>query len=65
VIFHDLTASEPFPTPFVTFSYDLETSVKHNNILCAAAVIDRNGKRIIREFKGTEREIMEGPYKIS
>ena len=31
-----------------------------NNILCAAAVIDRNGERTIREYRGTEREIMEG-----
>ena len=56
----DLKRIEPFPTPFVTFSYDLETSVKHNTILCAAAVIDRNGHRTIHEFKGSEREIMEG-----
>ena len=56
----DLRRIEPFPTPFVTFSYDLETSVKHNTILCAAAVIDRSGQRTIHEFKGSEREIMEG-----
>jgi len=55
-----LKRADPFPTPFVTFSYDLETSVKHNNILCAAAVVDRNGERTIREYKGSEREIMEG-----
>ena len=56
----DLKRIEPFPTPFVTFSYDLETSVKHNTILCAAAVIDRSGERTIHEFTGSEREIMEG-----
>ena len=56
----NLKRVEPFPTPFVTFSYDLETSVKHNTILCAAAVIDRRGKRTIHEFTGTEKEIMEG-----
>ena len=56
----DLRRIEPFPTPFVTFSYDLETSVKHNTILCAAAVIDRSGQRTIHEFKGSEKEIMEG-----
>ena len=56
----DLNRVEPFPTPFVTFSYDLETSVKHNSILCAAAVIDRSGVRTIHEFTGTEKEIMEG-----
>ena len=56
----DLNRVEPFPTPFVTFSYDLETSVKHNSILCAAAVIDRSGVRTIHEYTGTEKEIMEG-----
>ena len=56
----DLKRVEPFPTPFVTFSYDLETSVKHNTILCAAAVIDRSGERTTHEFIGSEKEIMEG-----
>jgi DNA polymerase I len=56
----DLKRIEPFPTPFVTFSYDLETSVKHNTILCAAAVIDRSGERKTHEFIGSEKEIMEG-----
>ena len=56
----DLKRVEPFPTPFVTFSYDLETSVKHNTILCAAAVIDRSGDRTTHEFIGSEKEIMEG-----
>ena len=41
-------------------TYQKNKQVKHNNILCAAAVIDRKGERIIREYKGTEREIMEG-----
>ncbi len=56
----NLKRVEPFPTPFVTFSYDLETSVKHNTILCAAAVIDRSGERTTHEFIGSEQEIMEG-----
>ena len=56
----NLKRVEPFPTPFVTFSYDLETSVKHNTILCAAAVIDRSGERKTHEFIGSEKEIMEG-----
>ena len=39
-----LSRTEPFPAPFVTFSFDLETSIATNRILCAAAVIDRAGK---------------------
>tara|TARA_B100001250_G_scaffold244621_1_gene210273 strand:- start:82 stop:2691 length:2610 start_codon:yes stop_codon:yes gene_type:complete len=55
-----LTRTEPFPAPFVTFSFDLETSISTNRILCAAAVVDRAGERSEHEFKGEEREIMEG-----
>ena len=55
-----LSRAEPFPAPFVTFSFDLETSIATNRILCAAAVVDRAGVRSEHEFKGEEREIMEG-----
>jgi len=55
-----LSRTEPFPAPFVTFSFDLETSIATNRILCAAAVVDRAGERSEHEFKGEEREIMEG-----
>ncbi|MBC94553.1 MAG: hypothetical protein CMB14_00870 [Euryarchaeota archaeon] len=55
-----LSRAEPFPAPFVTFSFDLETSIATNRILCAAAVVDRAGVRSEYEFKGEEREIMEG-----
>lgn len=55
-----LSRTEPFPAPFVTFSFDLETSISTNRILCAAAVVDRAGERSEHEFKGEEREIMEG-----
>ena len=55
-----LSKTEPFRTPFVTFSFDLETSIKSNRILCAAAVIDRGGKRTEHPFKGEEGDIMEG-----
>ena len=55
-----LSRTEPFPAPFVTFSFDLETSIATNRILCAAAVIDRAGKRSEHQFRGEEREIMEG-----
>ena len=53
-----LSKTEPFRTPFVTFSFDLETSIKSNRILCAAAVIDRGGKRTEHPFKGEEGDIM-------
>ena len=36
-----LSRAEPFPAPFVTMSFDLETSIADNTILCAAAVVDR------------------------
>ena len=56
----DLAKAEPFRTPFVTFSFDLETSIQTNRILCAAAVIDRGGERSEHTFRGEEGDIMEG-----
>ena len=56
----DLSQTEPFPAPFVTFSFDLETSIKHNTILCAAAVIERGNQRTEHEFRGDEKGILEG-----
>ena len=56
----DLKTSEPFQTPFVTLSIDLETSIATNDILCAAVVIDRGGERTEHVFRGDERtEILE------
>jgi len=59
-----LSKTEPFRTPFVTFSFDLETSIKSNRILCAAAVVDRGGERTEHRFKGEEGDIMEGLTKL-
>jgi len=56
----DLAKTEPFRTPFVSFSFDLETSIQSNRILCAAAVIDRDGERTEHTFRGEEGDIMEG-----
>ena len=56
----DLVKTEPFRTPFVSFSFDLETSIQSNRILCAAAVIDRDGERTEHTFQGEEASIMEG-----
>ncbi|MDP7003340.1 MAG: DNA polymerase domain-containing protein, partial [Candidatus Thalassarchaeaceae archaeon] len=55
-----LAKTEPFRTPFVSFSFDLETSIQSNRILCAAAVIDRDGERTEHTFRGEEGDIMEG-----
>ena len=60
----DLSKAEPFRTPFVTFSFDLETSIQTNRILCAAAVIDRAGERSEHSFRGEEGDIMEGLTKL-
>ena len=60
----ELEKSDTFPAPFVSFSFDLETSISTNRILCAAAVVDRNGSRSEHEFVGSEREIMEGLTKL-
>jgi len=60
----DLSKAEPFRTPFVTFSFDLETSIQSNRILCAAAVIDRAGERSEHSFRGEEGDIMEGLTKL-
>jgi len=35
-----LERASPFPAPFVTLSFDLETSIADNTILCAAAIVE-------------------------
>jgi len=57
----DLEASEPFPVPYKVFSFDLETSIAHDTILCAAAVIEdlHSGHRQTFSFVGEEQSIME------
>ena len=54
-----LSRTEPFPAPFVTMSFDLETSIENNTILCAAAVVDRAGERREYPIVGAETEILE------
>ena len=54
-----LERADPFPAPFVTMSFDLETSIADNTILCAAAVVDRAGERVEYPIKGAETEILE------
>ncbi len=59
--FEKVSRCEPFPTPFVLMSFDLETSIAEETILCAAAVIERGpDERTEHTFTGSEREIMAG-----
>ena len=46
---NDVSHCDPFPAPFKIFSFDLETSIAHDTILCAAAVIEDmgTGERVI------------------
>jgi len=55
-----ITQCEAFPAPFVLFSFDLETSIAEETILCAAAVVQRGDERTEHTFRGSEREILEG-----
>ena len=52
---------EPFQVPFKVFSFDLETSIEHETILCAAAWIEDmgTGTRQSYSFQGEEASIME------
>jgi DNA polymerase I len=56
----DLCSIDAFAAPFVTFSFDLETSIESGHILCAAAVVEQNGKSETHTFQGDEREMLEG-----
>ena len=60
----DLSRTDPFPTPFVTLSFDLETSIRHNTILCAAVVVARGEQRTEHEFRGSEKDILEGMTRL-
>ena len=55
---NDILQTDPFRTPFVIASFDLETSVIRPDILCAAIVIDRDGKRTEFAIDGSEKEIL-------
>jgi len=56
----DIIQCAAFATPFTIFSFDLETSIEHDTILCAAAVIENlgTGERTPHTFVGEEKEIM-------
>lgn len=64
---HHLKKATPFQAPFVIASFDLETSILDNRILCSAIIIDQldtsgQRKEITEQFtfSGTEIEIMKG-----
>lgn len=56
-----LSQSEPFQVPFRLFSFDLETSIEHETVLCAAAWIENlgDGSRESYSFEGDESSILE------
>jgi DNA polymerase I len=58
--------SEPFPVPWRVLSYDLETSIAHNTILCAAVWVEdmATGDRRSYEYRGAEDLIMEQMTKM-
>ena len=58
----DISACEAFPTPFKVYSFDLETSIQHDTILCSAVVCENmlDGSRTIHEFRGSEESILIG-----
>ena len=54
----DIRDAEPFPTPWVVLSFDLETSVRGTEILCAAVVIERPGGREEHTLAGDEATLL-------
>ena len=57
----NVKASEPFQVPWRVLSYDLETSIANNSILCAAVWVEDmlDGSRRVYEYRGAEDLIME------
>ena len=57
-----LQATSPFQVPFRVFSFDLETSIEKETVLCAAAWVEDlgTGERQSFAYRGTEVEILEG-----
>lgn len=56
-----LSPSEPFSVPFKVFSFDLETSIEREAVLCAAAWVQdmASGKRQSFTFRGDEAEMLK------
>ena len=58
----DVHSTEPFAVPYTLLSFDLETSIEHETVLCAAACVEHLGtnERQVFEYRGSEAEILEG-----
>ena len=58
----DVRSTEPFAVPYTLLSFDLETSIEHETVLCAAACVEHLGtnERQVFEYRGSEAEILEG-----
>ena len=56
----DVSNCAPFPAPFKVLSFDLETSIEHDTILCAAAVVEDmgTGERIHHTYAEDEATIL-------
>ncbi|MGB1499681.1 MAG: DNA polymerase domain-containing protein [Poseidonia sp.] len=59
---NDVVPTEPFQVPYTVFSFDLETSIEHETVLCAAACVEHlgTGEREVFSYRGSEQEILEG-----
>jgi len=57
----DVSHCDPFPAPFKIFSFDLETSIAHDTILCAAVVTEDmgSGERTHHTFAEDEESILK------
>ena len=55
-------ATEAFLVPYTVFSFDLETSIEKETVLCAAACVEElgSGRRTTYEFRGDEQDILKG-----
>jgi DNA polymerase I len=58
----DVHSTEPFAVPYTLLSFDLETSIERETVLCAAACVEHLGtnERQVFEYRGSEAEILEG-----
>jgi DNA polymerase I len=66
VTMDDVSNCDPFPAPFKIFSFDLETSIAHDTILCAAAVTEDmgTGERTRHTYAGDEESILRELTKL-
>ena len=65
-VLEDLQPTEAFPVPFRMLSFDLETSIADNRILCAAAVVEdlATGDRSVHTWRDDESEVLEGMTRL-